>query len=425
MEIRFLNWPDRDSDMEQQLQVRIMKELMQQLDEGKNIDAGVQYRMPTSAYVCPEIATNERELMFQNHPQLIGLSSDLPELGSFLTVDDFGTPVLATRDKNGEFRAFLNACRHRGVRVAQAERGRKNVFTCPFHNWSYGNNGNLVSIPDEDHFGDIDKSCNGLIQLPAVERDGLLWVHPQPDGELDIDELLGPLADEIASYNLGSLVHGGAKTITMNLNWKLANDTFGETYHFGKLHKNTLGKVYPGNNLHLQEFGRNHRFVTASPAIAQFRDMPEAEWNIHVGAAFILYYLYPNITLVVGNGTCTLVKIYPAADNPGRSTSQIFAYYSQEMIDQAEAAKTEGGRKVSADTVYDIEQRGPPSFESTMEVFSSTIEKEDYLMGELQQKSAQNGLLTHVMFGRNEPPLHHFHRTFREVLGLSPLEKIR
>lgn len=410
--------------MEQELQVRIMKELMQQMDEGKNIDAGVQYRMPTSAYVCPDIAAKERELMFQNHPQLIGLSSDLPELGSFLTIDDFGTPVLATRDKNGQFRAFLNACRHRGVRVAQDERGRKNVFTCPFHNWSYGNTGDLLSIPDEDHFGGIDKSCNGLIQLPAVERDGLLWVHPQPDGVLDIDELLGPLADEIASYNLGGLVHGGAKTITMNLNWKLANDTFGETYHFGKLHKNTLGKVFPGNNLHLQEFGRHHRFVTASPAIAQFRGMPESEWNIHVGAAFILYYLYPNITLIVGNGTCTLVKIYPAENNPGRSTSQIFAYYSQEMIDQAKVAKAEGTRNVSADTVYDIEQRGTPSFESTMEVFSSTIEKEDYLMGELQQKSAQNGLLTHVMFGRNEPPLHHFHSTFRGVLGLEPLEEI-
>ena len=117
--------------------------------------------------------------------------------------------------------------------------------------------------------------------------------------------------------------------------------------------------------------------------------MPESDWNIHVGAAFILYYLFPNITLIVGNGTCTLVKIYPSADNPGRSTSQIFAYYSQEMIDQAQAARTEGAPKVSAETVYDFEQRGPPSFESTMEVFSSTIEKEDYLMGELQQKSAQ------------------------------------
>jgi len=143
-----------------------------------------------------------------------------------------------------------------------------------------------------------------------------------------------------------------------------------------------------------------------------------------VGAAFILYYLYPSISQIVSNGTCTLVKVYPAADNPGRSRSQIFAYYSQEMLDQAEAVRTEDELKVSAATVYDIEKRGPPSFESTMEVFSSTIEKEDYLMGELQQKSAQNGLLTHVMFGRNEPPLHHFHSTFREVLGLKPLEKI-
>ena len=196
--------------MEQEQQVRIMKELMQQLDAGKNIDAGVQYRMPTSAYVCPDIAAKERDLMFQNHPQLIGLSGDLPEPGSFLAVDDFGTPLLATRDKNGQFRAFLNACRHRGVRVEQEARGRKNVFTCPFHMWSYGNNGKLVNIPDEDHFGDIDKSCHGLIQLPAAERDGLLWVHPQPDGELDIDDLLGPLADELASYSLGDLVHGGA-----------------------------------------------------------------------------------------------------------------------------------------------------------------------------------------------------------------------
>ncbi len=45
-------------------------------------------------------------------------------------------------------------------------------------------------------------------------------------------------------------------------------------------------------------------------------------------------------------------------------------------------------------------------------------------MGEYQQKASENGLLTEVIFGRNESPLHHFHRTFREKLGLSPLEKI-
>ena len=412
--------------MKHEKQVEILKELMRQVDASKNIDAGVQYKMPMSAYVCPEIAAKEWDLLFQHHPQLIGLSGDLAEPGSFLTIDDFGTPVLATRDKDGVFHAFLNACRHRGVRVAQDTRGRKNVFTCPFHAWSYSNTGDLVAIPDEDHFGPVDKSCNGLIQLPAVERDGLLWVHPQPDGHLDIDALLGqPLADELASYSLGNLAHGGVKTITMNLNWKLANDTFGETYHFAKLHKNTLGKIIPGNTLHLEEFDAHHRFVTASGTLQDYKDVPESEWDIHVGSAFILYYLFPNITLIAGKDNCTIVKIYPDPTNAGRSISQVVAYYSQDLIDMEKGAR-EGRilQDVNADTAYDPENRSIPTLAATMEIFTSTIEQEDYLMGEFQQKTAQNGLLEFVTFGRNEPPLHHFHKTFREVLGLSPLEKI-
>ena len=94
--------------MNHDLQVEILKELMQQLDEGKNIDAGVQYRMPTSSYVCPEVAALEWTALFRGHPQLIGLSGDLPGPGSYLTLDDFGIPVLATRDKSGAFHAFLN-----------------------------------------------------------------------------------------------------------------------------------------------------------------------------------------------------------------------------------------------------------------------------------------------------------------------------
>ena len=81
--------------MEHGLQVKILKELMQQLDEGKNVDAGVQHKMPTTSYVCPEVAEQEQKEFFQNHPQLIGLSGDLPEPGSYMTLDDFGIPVLA------------------------------------------------------------------------------------------------------------------------------------------------------------------------------------------------------------------------------------------------------------------------------------------------------------------------------------------
>lgn len=406
--------------MEHTLQVKILKELMSQLDEGRNVDAGVQYKMPTDSYVCQEQAQREQDEFFQNHPQLIGLSGDLPAAGSFFTLDDFGTPVLATRDRDGKFHAFLNACRHRSVRVASEERGKRNVFLCPFHHWSYANTGELMSIPNEEHFGPIDKSCHGLLELPAEERNGLLWVHPRVDGNLDLDELLGELNSEIASFNMDEHQFVGAKTIDMNLNWKFANDTFGETYHFGKLHKDTLGQLYYGNNLHFEEFGRHHRFVTASRGIDALRDKPEDEWRIEQGT-FVLYHLFPNIQLLTNPQTTTLIRIYPHADGAGRSVTKISFYFSEAAVEASEAHKSQ----FDADNVYQLgEGDRRASLEASLEVFHSTVEQEDYVMGEMQQKAAEDGQLKEILFGRNEPALHHFHNNYREALGQPPLQAI-
>ena len=408
--------------MDHALQVRILKELMQQLDEGRNVDAGAQYRMPTSAYVCPDQAAREREAFFRNHPQLIGLSGDLPEPGSFLTMNDFGTPILATRDKAGVFRAFLNACRHRSVQVAAEPRGRRSVFMCPFHQWSYANTGELLNIPDEDHFGAIDKSCHGLLELPAVERGGLLWVHPTVGGQLDPDALLGAeLASELDSFGIEQQKFVGDKTIDMRLNWKFANDTFGETYHFGKLHKDTLGQLYYGNNLHFEEFGRHHRFVTASRGIDALRTMPEEDWRIEQGT-FVMYHLFPNVQLITSEATSTLIRIYPHKEGAGRSVTRVSFYWTQETIDAAKAQQQD----FDASRVYEFDERASTgaSLDASLEVFHSTIEREDYIMGEMQQRAAENGQLKEVLFGRNEPALHHFHNNFREALGQPPLEKV-
>ncbi len=406
--------------MEHTLQVTILKELMSQLDEARNIDAGIQYRMPTTSYVCPEQAVAEQKAFFQNHPQLIGLSGDLPEPGAFFTMDDFGTPVLATRDKDGKFHAFLNACRHRAAKVASESRGKRSVFMCPFHHWSYANTGNLLAIPNEDHFGAIDKTCHGLLELPAIEQDGLLWVHPQVDGQLNVEALLGrDLLCELGSYGVHQQKFVGEKTIDMKLNWKLANDTFGETYHFAKLHQGTLGQIYYGNNLHFTEFGRHHRFITANRAIDAMRDKPESEWNIHAGT-FVMYHLFPNVQFITSPDTSTLIRIYPHPEGAGRSVTKVSFYYSDAALQAAE----EHTGNFDASKVYDFEgdSRRAPSVQASLEVFHSTIEKEDYVMGEMQQLAAANGQLKEVIFGRNEPALHHFHNNYREALG-QPLLK--
>ncbi|AWZ01476.1 anthranilate 1,2-dioxygenase large subunit [Rhodobiaceae bacterium] len=408
--------------MDHQLQVEILKDLMHQLDSGKNIDVGVQYKIPTETYACPDLAAKEWDTMFRNYPQAIGLSGALPEPGSFLTMEDFGAPILATRAKKGNFRAFLNACRHRATRVAMEPRGKRTLFTCPFHAWSYSNEGDLVAIPDNDHFGDVDKSCRGLIELPALEIGGLLWVHPQPNGKLDIEDLLGPLASEIASNHFEDLVYVGSKTIDRKLNWKLANDTFGETYHFQKLHKDTLGHIFYGNNTHYEEFGRNHRFTTANLGIDKFRELPESEWQINQGT-FVDYHLFPNIQCIWSGDNVSFIRIYPDPENAGRSITQVDFYFSQAAVDAANAA--DAATKAGAvENVYERSENRVSTLESIMEVFNSTIEQEDYVMGEYQQIAAASGIAGDALIGRNEPVIHHYHRSYREALGLPPLETI-
>lgn len=411
--------------MEQALQVDILKELMCQIDEKKNMDAGVQYKVPTSIYADPELAKQEWESFFQDHPQMIGLSGDLPEPNSFLTLNDFGVPVIATRDKSGKFRAFLNICRHRATRVETEKRGKRKLFVCPFHAWSYSSSGELVAIADQSDFGEVDKSCRGLIELPAEEAGGMLFVHPKPDGALNVEALLGKnLLSEMTSIGFEGYVFGADTTLDMKLNWKLANDTFGETYHFQKLHKDTLGQLFSGNNTHYEEFGRHHRFVTASLGIHEMRALPEDEWQIEK-ATFVAYHLFPNIQMFWVGDTISLVRIYPDPKNLGRSISQVSIYLTPEAYEQAMALDEEA-RKKAVEETYNTERSSEgPSIESSLEIFTSTIEHEDYVMGEYQQQAAESGLAGEAIFGRNEPVLHHFHRSYREALGLPHFEQIR
>ena len=67
--------------MKREVELSILDELLRQLDEKKNVDAGVMYRNPTSAYTCTEVARREQEVFFRDHPQLIGLSGSLQRAG--------------------------------------------------------------------------------------------------------------------------------------------------------------------------------------------------------------------------------------------------------------------------------------------------------------------------------------------------------
>ncbi len=385
--------------MEHAEQVAQIKLLMSRLDSGVNVDAGGFRRNPTSVYVDAELAVRECSELFEGHPQLLGLSGDLPERGSFLTNTDLGVDVLATRDADGRFRAFVNACRHRGVAVETRPRGTARRFRCPFHSWTYDTAGSLVGVPRRDHAGEVDLACHGLVELPAVERHGMLWLHPQVDGHLDVDELLGEeLGAELASWDLARLAHLGEDEYDVACNWKLAMDTFGETYHFESLHRDTLAAVFHGNVQCYDTYGRHHRMLLCRRDIDLLRDQPEDRWHITT-AALPVYWLFPNVQLMPSQLGLYLVRAYPDPREPGRHRSRI-TFYARGAVDEGEHTAM----------LRDVAQG-----------FAEIIRDEDYVASASQQRAAASGRLEHVVFLRNEPALHHYHSTFRSALGMDPL----
>ena len=390
--------------MQHDTQIRLIEEMLARLDAGVNIDEGGIRRNPTSVYTDPELAEREWNTFFRQHPQVIGLSGDLPTPGSFFTVSDFGIPIIASRTHDGTFVAMVNACRHRGTLVVEDERGSARRFTCRFHNWTYDNSGALVGLPKHNHFGEIDMACHGLVRLPAVEMHGLLFVHPDPQGVINVEELLTrELADELKSWKLDELVVADRDNYDIACNWKLAVDTFGETYHFPSLHKNTINLGFHGNVSCYETFGRNHRFLLCRRTIDAMRNLPKEQWNIAV-ATLPAYYIFPNIQLLPTVDGCFFIRIYPHEGNPRRHTSRITFFLRRGVTEMSEGSEARAAQE-----------------KTLAQMFASIIRDEDYVMSASQQTSANSGALQEVIFGRNERPLHHYHNTYRATLGMEPL----
>ena len=110
-------------------------------------------------YACPDIFDLEMELLIERDWHFAGLESEVPESGSFMTLDIGRSSIIVCRDRSGELRAFYNSCRHRGSALCDAERGKRSSFLCPYHHWSYDLTGRLLRAPNMRD--GLDKAAHG------------------------------------------------------------------------------------------------------------------------------------------------------------------------------------------------------------------------------------------------------------------------
>lgn len=348
-----------------------------------------------SAYTCPERLARERQVLFREHPLIVGFSCQIPQPGDFITDDSAGVPVLLTRTRNGQVRAFMNVCRHRGAKVETAEAGcGRKVFTCPYHAWSYDLEGRLAGLPDAEGFAGLAREQYGLRELPVAERHGLIWVRHSAGAPIDPDALLTPpLAEELAAYGLADWHHFKTRRLTYRLNWKGVVDTFLEAYHVGKLHRKTIGPAFHDNMVLFDAFGANHRMVLGRNSLDEVREHPEAAEGL-VEQFGIVYVLFPNIIFNRIYEHMELWRVYP-----GATTDECIIYLT---LVTPEAAETEKARR---------------HWDNNLRMTIATVEGEDFPVGETIQANFHSDAQDYVTYGRNEPAMNHFHRSIRKALG--------
>jgi nitrite reductase/ring-hydroxylating ferredoxin subunit len=377
----------------------IARRLLAHIENGTTDMVDEILELPVEIYSSDDYYERELENLFFGHPLVLCLSGALPDPGSFFTVEILGVPLLLTRDTGGRVRTFANICRHRGVRVADG-RGRARRFTCPFHAWVYDLEGKLVFVPVAEAFDGMDCEGKGLVELPSAEGYGLVVGRLQPGEPVDIDSYLGPaLCDELtlldfAEWNLSGEphVHG------VNSNWKIQLDTYRENYHFNYLHRDSLGGYAYGGALIFDPFGPHLRNATALRSIDEIRGRPEEEWvdpALHISYQ---YALFPNAIVSFDYRHVELWQVLP--DGAHRSLAW-HGNYMRPGLPEDQLAKFE---------------------ETTPWICREVVDGEDFWVAGRTEPGIQTGLVSSVVFGRNEPAPQHLNRGFLEEVGVHTAE---
>lgn len=372
--------------MDRRTQHHLIERIERHRAAGRGTDtAPSTMRVPTADYVDPERFVRERAAITRA-PSLVGLSGLVPEPRSFATVDIGDQSVIVTRDDGGKVHAMLNVCRHRGAEVARGC-GHAARLACPYHGWVYGLDGAGVSRRRDEHF---DGEAQPLTRLPVLERDGIIWATADPGGTIP-DRPLHGAEHELAPFDLGALRLFGTRSFTRPLNWKLAVDTFCEAYHLTTLHRTTLAPLIHDDFALFDPFGPHGRLVAARRSIADLAGVPEAERSL-LPHATILWFVVPNVVLIHQQDHVQLYR-----SRPGRSPDE--AHLDVSLYVPPDGVRDDGYWQKNFDLLVDV------------------TDTEDFATAAGIQRGFRTRAQDHVVFGRNEPALQHYHRAVDELIA--------
>jgi salicylate 5-hydroxylase large subunit len=289
-------------------------------------------RIPFAAYTSDALHAKELERFFyRGHWCYVGLEAEVPNPGDFKRTAIGERSVILVRDQDRALHVVENVCAHRGMQFCRARHGNRTDFVCPYHQWTYALNGDLLGVPFKRGVrqdgrvnggmpADFRNDEHGLTKLRVATRGGVVFATFDPDVE-PLEDFIGPTVlryfDRLFDGRTLEILGYNRQRIPGN--WKLMQENIKDPYHPGLLHTwfVTFGLWRADNKAELRMDARFRHAAMISTrgqagkssdvtAVSSFKDsmtledprfldiVPEAWWG---GPTAVMTTLFPSVIL--------------------------------------------------------------------------------------------------------------------------------
>jgi phthalate 3,4-dioxygenase alpha subunit len=204
--------------------------------------------VPAYVYNDADLFTLERDHLFARSWVFLAHESEIPSPGDYVVRRIVDDSFIVVRDEQGVVRVLFNMCLHRGMQLCRAELGNSSHFRCPYHGWSYKNDGRLIGLPfhGDAYGGDrgLVKKEQRLLPAPAVDSyRGLVFASLDPD-VVPLRDYLGDFTfylDFYLNQSPDGIELRGPQRWRIKSNWKIGAENFcGDSYHTPQTHTSVV-----------------------------------------------------------------------------------------------------------------------------------------------------------------------------------------
>ncbi len=336
--------------------------------------------LPWTWYADPEMLRREQERVFARSWQYAARADQVAEPGTYVATRAGQLPVVVVRGRDGELRAFVNVCRHRGSIVCEGE-GRGETLQCPYHAWTYDLDGSLRAAPRADREPGFSTEGIGLVTVSLDVWGPSVFVSPDPAEPLL--DTLGDVPEQLAAGGLdveALRFHHRAES-TYDANWKLCAENYLECYHCAVAHQGFSRVIDVSPDAYGLRTGRWTMSQTGDPRDGTGNRVAQGQFH----------FVFPNtaINVMPGEPNLSIGPIVPlTAERTWRSLDYFFAPDADEGW--------------IADFLELDDQVG----------------REDTVLVERVQQGVRSGAIAHGhALPRSEQLVVHFDRLLRESVG--------